>query len=118
MAFTLYRNVLRLRGRGRLLTLLETPVVVKRLDITADGRFTPEIEERASVSPAVDGAKLRAWSGLDVRPEEELSPPLDESEPEIWEWLWFSGRDPFVAPHRPCVICPARALAGELRNSH
>jgi hypothetical protein len=37
-----HRNLLRLRGRGRLLALLEDPVLLARLDVASDGRLVPE----------------------------------------------------------------------------
>jgi len=33
-----------------------------------------------------------AWTSLDVRPVEEPSRLLGESEREIWDWLWASAR--------------------------
>jgi len=33
-----------------------------------------------------------AWTSLDVRPVEEPSRLLGESEREIWEWLWANAR--------------------------
>ncbi len=39
---------MRLRGRGRLLSLLETPVLLTRLDVASDGRFVPETRDWAT----------------------------------------------------------------------
>lgn len=43
--FNEHRNLLRLRGRGRLLALLEAPILVTSLDIAPDGRFIPETQD-------------------------------------------------------------------------
>jgi hypothetical protein len=33
-----------------------------------------------------------AWASLDVRPVEKPSRPPEESEREIWDWLWANAR--------------------------
>jgi hypothetical protein len=43
--FNGHRCLLRLRGRGRLLALLEAPILVTSLDIAPDGRFVPETRD-------------------------------------------------------------------------
>jgi len=43
--FNEHRSLLRLRGRGRLLSLLEAPVLLTRLDIASDGRLVPETQD-------------------------------------------------------------------------
>jgi hypothetical protein len=46
--FNGHRCLLRLRGRGRLLALLEAPILVTSLDIAPDGRFVPQTCEWAT----------------------------------------------------------------------
>jgi len=48
MGFNGHRNLLRVLGRGRLLSLLETPVLLTRLDVVPDGRFVPETRNWAT----------------------------------------------------------------------
>jgi len=43
--FNRHRCLLRLRGRGRLLALLEAPVLLTRLDVASDGRLVPETQD-------------------------------------------------------------------------
>lgn len=40
-----HRGLLRLRGRGRLLSLLEMPAILTRLNVAPDGRFVPEMQD-------------------------------------------------------------------------
>ena len=40
-----HRSLLRLRGRGRLLALLEEPVLLTGLNVAPDGRFVPETQD-------------------------------------------------------------------------
>ncbi len=40
-----HRHLLRLRGRGRLLALLEAPVLLTKLSVAPDGRFVPETQD-------------------------------------------------------------------------
>jgi len=40
-----HRNLLRLRGRGRLLALLEMPVILTGLNVAPDGRFVTETQD-------------------------------------------------------------------------
>jgi hypothetical protein len=71
-SFRDYRNLLRLRGRGRLLALLERPVILTRLNVAPDGRFVPETQDWESfwapahelANPQIDHALERlhaAW---------------------------------------------------------
>jgi len=66
------RNLLRLRGRGRLLCLIEQPILLTRLNVARDGRFVPETQDwesfwapaRELASPQIDHALERlhaAW---------------------------------------------------------
>lgn len=45
MAGNSHRHLLRLRGRGRLLALLEAPVLLTKLSVAPDGRFVPETQD-------------------------------------------------------------------------
>lgn len=67
-----HRNLLRLRGRGRLLSLFEQPILLTRLNVAPDGRFVAETQDwesfwvpaRELANPQIDHALERlhaAW---------------------------------------------------------
>jgi len=73
-SFRDHRNLLRLRGRGRLLSLLERPVILTGLNVAPDGRVVPETQDweafwtpaRELANPQIDHALERlhvAWRG-------------------------------------------------------
>lgn len=113
MGFNGHRNLLRVRGRGQLLSLLETPVLLTSLDVAPDGRFVPETRDWATfwdpvhqlANRQVDGALdslHSAWrdyirSGFDRSLQREycfryfslldlvLSAGRDEEHPSSWQ---------------------------------
>jgi hypothetical protein len=57
------RSLLRLRGRGRLLALLEAPVLLTRLDIAPGGRLVPETQDWETFWAPVHGLASQQIDG-------------------------------------------------------
>ncbi len=81
--FNGHRCLLRLGGRGRLLALLEVPILVTSLDIAPDGRFVPETRDWPTfwapvhqlVNPQID----RAVSALHAAWQDYIRSRFDRS---------------------------------------
>jgi hypothetical protein len=79
-----HRHLLRLRGRGRLLALLEAPVLLTNLSVAPDGRFVPETQTwdtfwapvRQLANRQIDGALGALYAAWQDYIRSRFDPPL------------------------------------------
>ena len=99
--FNGHRCLLRLRGRGRLLALLEAPILVTSLDIAPDGRFVPETCDWptfwAPVHQLVNRQIDRAVSALHVAWQDYIRSRFDRSLQREYCFRYFSLVDLVLA---------------------
>ncbi len=97
MGFNGHRNLLRVLGRGRLLSLLETPVLLTRLDVAPDGRFVPETRDWATfwapVHQLANGQVNDALEALHAAWREYIRSRFDRSLQREYCFRYFSVLD-------------------------
>jgi len=101
--FNGHRCLLRLRGRGRLLALLEAPVLLTRLDIAPDGRFVPQTSDWptfwAPVHQLANRQIDRALAALHAAWQDYIRSCFDRSLQRDYCFRYFSLLDLVLATH-------------------
>lgn len=98
------RSLLRLRGRGRLLALLEAPILVTSLDIAPDGRFVLETRDwptfwapvRQLANRQIDGA----INALHAAWQDYIRSGFDRSLQREYSFQYFSLLDLLLSVRR------------------